>query len=175
MRNPLRRTASDDESSGPLAALALAPGERVLAHLTPDAGGLVAVTTWALAIVAPDGTVSVHRPWHEVQTAQWDGDTGALSVLWFDARHPLQIAIPQSRPFLQALRERVQASVVLTSELALGLGRTGRVAIRADLATGELMEQVVLGRRTRADDPDVAEAVLSAVNYLREQVGLPRR
>ena len=44
--------------------------------------------------------------------------------------------------------------------------------IRQDLSTGELVDQVLLGRGVRAGDPGVQAAVDGALAYLREQVGL---
>ena len=79
----------------------------------------------------------------------------------------------RERVFLQTLRERVQASVVLTEELSLSGRRTGRAVIRQDLRTGDLVEQVVLGRGVRADE-EVSAASARALAWLREQVGLPQ-
>jgi len=44
--------------------------------------------------------------------------------------------------------------------------------IRQDLATGELVQQVILGRGVRPQDPGVEEATAAALADLREQVGL---
>jgi hypothetical protein len=79
----------------------------------------------------------------------------------------------RERVFLQTLRERVQASVVLGEELPLTGRRTGRAVIRQNLRTGELMQQVVLGRGVREDD-EVAAVVARTLAWLREQVGMPQ-
>lgn len=153
----------------------LGPGERVLAAVRTASGAALVATTRGLASVDPDLGCQWHRPWHEVNTGHWDRETESITVMWADGAKPLQVTVPEDRAFLQALRERVQASVVLSTELTLGLGRTGRVAIRKNLSTGELTEQVVLGRRTRAEDPEVAEAVAATADFLREQVGMAPR
>ena len=85
---------------------------------------------------------------------------------------PSQWVFREPTRLLETVRERVQASVVLTQELALGTRRTGRVVIRQDLASGEMVEQVLLGRGVRPDDAGVQDAVDGALAYLREQVGL---
>jgi hypothetical protein len=72
----------------------------------------------------------------------------------------------------ETVRERVQASVVLSVRLTLGERRSGRVAIRQDFATGELIPQTILGRFTRPDDPEVQAHVQAALAHLRDQVGL---
>ena len=68
--------------------------------------------------------------------------------------------------------ERVQASVVLAQRVELGERRSARAVIRQDLASGELVEQVVLGKGVRPDDPGVEPQTAAALAYLREQVGL---
>jgi hypothetical protein len=45
--------------------------------------------------------------------------------------------------------------------------------IRQNLRTGELMQQVVLGRGVREDD-EVAAVVARTLAWLREQVGMPQ-
>ena len=105
----------------------------------------------------------------------WSGEDGSLRVTWVDGERPGQWFV-LTRPAAllpETLRERVQASVVLSTRLVLGEGRTGRVAIRQDLATRALVPQTVLARRVRADDPDVREQVEAALAELRDQVGLP--
>ena len=44
--------------------------------------------------------------------------------------------------------------------------------IRADLRTGDLIEQVVLGRGTRSS-PEIDEIAAAVLVGLREEVGLP--
>ncbi|HWH99222.1 MAG TPA: hypothetical protein VNT27_02740, partial [Propionibacteriaceae bacterium] len=66
------------------------------------------------------------------------------------------------------------ASVVLGEELSLSGRRTGRAVIRQNLRTGELLQQVVLGRGVREDDDEVAAVVARTLAWLREQVGMPQ-
>ena len=99
-----------------------------------------------------------------------------LTVTWTDGTRPGQWTFRGQQTLLpETVRERVQASVVLSTRLVLGERRTGRVAIRQDLATRELVPQTVLARRVRADDPEVRIQVEAALADLRDQVGLPPR
>ena len=58
----------------------------------------------------------------------------------------------------ETLRERVQASVVISEAIDLGNRRTARVVVRKDLATGELLSQALLGPGVRSTDPGVSRA-----------------
>src|SRR6476646_7583239 len=127
-----------------VAALDLPRCDRVLCFATDDnRGGHLVASTWALSYVSTAGDLELRRPWHLVDAGSWQPETATLTVTWVDGRRPGQ----------WTLRERVQASVVLSTRLVLGEGRTGRVAIRQDLATRALVPQTVLARRVRADDP----------------------
>jgi len=162
------------------AALGLARGERVLAFGVDDnTGGYLVATTFALAVVSVGAETStaertLRRRWLYVDAGSWEPQTATLTVTWTDGRRAGQWSFrDQPTRLPETLRERVQASVVITSRLNLGDRRTGRVAIRQDFATRELIPQTILGRYTRADDPEVHAHVEAAMAYLRDQVGLP--
>lgn len=70
------------------------------------------------------------------------------------------------------LRERVQATVVLSDEVDLGAKRRARVVVRKNLETQALLGQTILGRGVRSTDPEVREQTREALDRLREQVGL---
>jgi hypothetical protein len=181
-------------------ALGLAKSERVLAFAVDDSTGAhVVATTSALVVVRSaarqppvltsadgiaDGAASdpgsssveriLRRRWLSVDVGAWDPETATLTVTWADGRRGVQWSFREQQTLLpETVRERVQASVVLSTRLTLGDRRTGRVAIRQDLATRELVEQTILGRYTRADDPEVRAHVEAALAHLRDQVGLP--
>jgi hypothetical protein len=171
-----RRTDKPRLPAAAVEALALGKGERVLQFATDDhTGDHVVATNWAIAVVSPDGDLRWRRPWHEVDTGVWQDETSTLAVTWVDNRRPTQWSFHDQHTLLpETLRERVQASVVLSSVLDLGPRRRGRAVIRQDLATRELLSQAVLGPGVSADDPRVVAHVRSALDDLREQVGLPR-
>jgi hypothetical protein len=155
-------------------ALELAKGERVLAYAVDDnSGAHVVATTYALAVVTSTGQRTVRRRWLSVDAGSWEPETATLTVTWAEGGRAGQWSFrDQQTPLPETLRERVQASVVLSTSLNLGDRRTGRVAIRQDFATRELICQTILGRQARVDDPEVQAHVHAALAHLKDQVGL---
>jgi len=156
-------------------ALELAKGERVLAFAVDDnTGGYVVATTYALAVFTSSVERILRRRWLSVDAGAWEPVTATLTVTWADGRRAGQWSFRDQQTLLpETVRERVQASVVLSTRLNLGDRRTGRVAIRQDFATRDLIPQTILGRYARADDPEVQAHVQAALAHLRDQVGLP--
>ena len=166
-------------------ALALAKGERILAFGVDDnTGAHLVATTYALAVVASTAgpmaaeiltaELGARRRWMSVDAGSWEPETATLTVTWADGARAAQWSFRDQRTRLpETLRERVQASVVLSTRLTLGDRRQGRVAIRQDFATRELLAQTILGRHASADDPEVQAHVQAALAHLRDQVGLP--
>jgi hypothetical protein len=158
-----------------LQALQLPRGERVLTFGVDDnTGDHVVATNHSLAAVAANGTVRLRRPWHLVDAGVWSHDAWTLTVSWVDGSRPAQWSFKEQEIRLpETLRERVQASVVLTAELSFPGQGKGRVAIRHDQASGELLSQTLLGRGVHGDDPAVKAQVRAVLNDLRDEVGLP--
>ena len=156
-------------------ALELAKGERVLAFAVDDnTGGYLVATTYALAVFTSSVERILRRRWLSVDAGAWEPVTATLTVTWADGRRAGQWSFRDQQTLLpETVRERVQASVVLSTRLNLGDRRTGRVAIRQDFATRDLIPQTILGRYARADDPEVQAHVQAALAHLRDQVGLP--
>ena len=171
-------------------ALELAKGERVLSFAADDnTSAHVVATTYALAVVSstPVSSTQVNSPavnpfaertlrrrWLSVDAGAWEPETATLTVTWADGRRAGQWSFRDQPTMLpETVRERVQTSVVISTRLTLGDRRSGRVAIRQDFATGELIAQTILGRFTRSDDPEVQAHVHAALAHLRDQVGLP--
>jgi hypothetical protein len=156
-------------------ALELAKGERVLAFAVDDnTGGYVVDKTYALAVFTSSVERILRRRWLSVDAGAWEPVTATLTVTWADGRRAGQWSFRDQQTLLpETVRERVQASVVLATRLNLGDRRTGRVAVRQDFATRELIPQTILGRYARADDPEVQAHVQAALAHLRDQVGLP--
>lgn len=154
-------------------ALGLSRGEQVLAWASEGADGVTVVTTnHALYAVEPGSEVRLARPWHLVDGGVWDHDTFLLTVTWVDGAAPSQFRLTGPGRVPETVRERVQASVVLADEVSLPGRRRARVVVRQDLASGALLDQVVLGRGVRGDEPGVQEATDAALREVREQVGL---
>lgn len=162
-------------SAALLAALDLPRSEKVLAFATDDNTGAVVVASTAQFALVDGETVLWRRPWLDVDTGQWNPDNWTLTVTWVGAGRGAQFTFKQQETRLpEVFHERVQASVVLAASLpTTGPGQSGRVVIRKNLRTGELSEQVLLGRRTQSSDPAVERAVAAVRADLRDQVGMP--
>jgi hypothetical protein len=178
MPNPFRGRRGDDVPGDVAAALTDVDGGRVLsAAPEADSRAWLVAGPFTLSLVDPGRPEPLvwSRPWHEVDAGSWSREASQLTVTWVDRSRPGQWRLDdgqRERSFLQTLRERVTASVVLTEELALTGRRTGRAVIRQDLRTGGLVEQVVLGRGVQPDE-EVSAASARALAWLREQVGMP--
>jgi hypothetical protein len=171
MAIPLRR--GEKLPSAVRSALELGPGERVLTWgREASSATTVVATNQRLCAVGAAGERAMARPWHDVDGGTWSSELGQLTVTWVDGARPSQWLLGESSLLPETLRERVQASVVLAHRIDLAPRRSARAVIRQDLATGDLLEQVVLGRGVRGDDPEVALQVAAALAHLREQVGL---
>ncbi|MFN2539657.1 MAG: hypothetical protein ABR549_16095 [Mycobacteriales bacterium] len=154
-------------------AVELGPSERVLSWGREEASGTTVVATnQRLCAVGGAGERVMTRPWHDVDGGTWSSELGQLTVTWVDGSRPSQWVLGESSLLPETVRERVQASVVLAQRIDLGPRRSARAVIRQDLGSGDLLEQVVLGRGVPGDDPEVAQQAAAALAYLREQVGL---
>ena len=129
---------------------------RARRHPTPDAvrRAPVAAGEKVLAgIVAGDGTVAVGTrdavyvgerrvPWESVERADWSQDTTTLTVVevgtWGDRRPVHTLVVARPGRFLELVRERVTASVVLQRHVRV----TGRQGLR-----------VIARRAPRGDQP----------------------
>jgi hypothetical protein len=175
MRLFTRKSARNGPPPAITAALGLAKGERVLAFGVDDnTGAYVVATNFGFAVVTPNAQPAIRRLWLFVDAGAWEPQTATLTVTWADGSRGGQWSFHDQQTLLpETLRERVQASVVIATRLSLGDRRKGRVAIRQDFETGELIPQTILGRYARADDPEVQAHVAAALAHLRDQVGLP--
>jgi hypothetical protein len=158
------------------AAIAPEEHEKLLAWAVEDGSGVTVVAgrhrLYALT-PAPDGPhLTLSRPWHLVDAGLWSGDDGSLRVTWVDGERPARFVLTDPGLLPETLRERVQASVIISESLDLGNRRTARVVVREDLTTRVLLSQVLLGPGVRSTDPGVSEQVRAGLARVREQVGL---
>jgi len=158
------------------AAIAPEPHEKLLAWALEEGSGVTVVAgrhrLYAVS-PGPEGLrLTLSRPWHLVDAGLWSGEDGSLRVTWVDGGRPARFVLPDPGQLPEALRERVQASVVLVEAVELPRRRSARVVVRKDLATGALLSQAVLGPGVRSTDPGVSEQVSAGLARVREQVGL---
>jgi hypothetical protein len=154
------------------ARLDLRGGDRVVAWAQLLDGWAVA-TVRGLS-VALDGAEVRRRPWSDVDRAGLDPETATLTVVWVEGAPDL-LRLTDDRPaaFPQALRERVQSSVVHTETVTTPDGHRVRVALRRG-EDGALLTQVLGDERVDLTDPRVAALVDAAEARVREAAGLPR-
>jgi hypothetical protein len=163
-----RRPAADER-----ARLALRPGDRALVAADLTDGRRVVATRLALYVLTADEVT--RAPWADVDQGSLDPATRTLTVrwVWGDSTRLRFAEDRASIVFNQTFRERVQASVVHTTSVALPGGRRARVALRRD-EDGELFSQVLAEGDVDLADPDVAPLIDAAEDAVRDAAGLPR-
>ncbi len=175
----LRRRRVPAEVEG---ALDLGRGERVLACARDErTDAYVVATTARLAVVpAPDAvspgsarSVELRRSWSDVEGGAWEPRTGTISVTWVAGGRAAQWTLREGgERFAQVFYERVAASLLIDAPLDHEGRPLGRVAIRRDLATGQLLRQVIWIRGVRRDDAAVQARAERLLDALGEGVGM---
>lgn len=130
------------------------------AAAAPSAVGAAAAARWT-------------RPWLDVAAGAWEPKSRTITVTWADGGRPQMWTLADARVDLPSVfQDRVRASVLLAVPVQMGETDLGRVALRKDLATGALVDQVTLRRKSAAADPEVAAYIAELLAHLREQAGL---
>jgi hypothetical protein len=140
--------------------LQLARGERPLAWASDIAGHWYVGTDRALHLAAGDGFRKV--AWEEIERADWNADSGLLSVIevtaWGEPERRVEISVDQPGQLLELVRERVTKSVVI-NVYAPVRGRRGLSVIgrRSPAGDGQVTWAYVLAVGLDPDDPDVRD------------------
>ena len=151
-------------------ALGIGRGDRVLAWSSLVGGGVAVALVGGLRVLTPRGERLLHD-WTDVDHAPWDGDSSMLLVWWVDSRRPTPLEVQDDVGGLpEAVRERVQSSVLLTTGVPLPDSGDGRIALRRN-ASGQLTVQALLPPGVRDDDPRVKEALAAAIDSLWAEAG----
>lgn len=87
-------------------------------------------TSHHLALVSAEGQLIWKRPWHEAESGDWRDDSSLLTVLWVGRRRPDQWRLRNTSVLLQAVRDRIQSSVMIADVVRVQGARTVRVAVR---------------------------------------------
>lgn len=150
--------------------MALGPGERVLAGATSSVGDVVGTRD---ALYLP-GALRV--PWHLLDGAEWDSETGVLTVRevgTFGRVRPVhRLELDDPRRLLELVRERITASIVLTRQVPVtGHGGATVVGRRPTTGLRELVWFVEYDAGLDPDDPTVQAAVEQALAAARAEVG----
>ncbi|MFL6052069.1 MAG: hypothetical protein ACJ72W_04000 [Actinoallomurus sp.] len=137
-------------------------GERVLA-----VGGETVATDRALYL--PGAEESIRLPWERVEQATWQD--GVLVVREVGGRrHTVRLSEPGSVP--EAVRERVTATVVVSTHVKLPAGGVRIVGRRPPRAEGDLRWTFVFDRGLDPADPSLLAQAERALEEIRRQTGL---
>lgn len=166
------------------AALALEPGERVLAVAAApaDAGGgtrdnvsgavpHVIATDRALHVPAAGGGLARIR-YESIAKVSWDGDLATLTVVLPEPEGRLDLPLAEPGYLPETVRERVQSTIVYSQHVPLD-GRRG-VLVSARRAPGAEQTRwvVVFDAGLDRNDPRLRERAERVVAELRAQTGI---
>lgn len=143
--------------------LALERGERVLTFAASGDGFVVATD---LALFLPDGT---RLPYELIDRAWWD-DEGLRVTTTDGGRHQADVAEPRSVP--EALRERVNATIVVNKHVTLA-GRGGVRLVARRKPGGEVLGWTfVYDAGLDPEDPGLRALAEQALEGVRRSMGV---
>jgi hypothetical protein len=150
---------------------------KVLASAGSADGAWLVGTRDALVVVPSEAGEEQVVPWEQVQRADWDVDSSTLTVERVEAFGapvvPLVFEVAAPGPFLQLLRERVSASIVVQKRVVLerkrGLTVIGR---RPPSGAGEVTWAYELDKGVDPADPTVVAAAEEGLREAQESLGL---
>ena len=157
-------------------AVAVAPGERLLASAAAPDGTVLAGTRDAFYLAVPGEEVR-RTPWEDVEAARWDRDTDTFHLsevgTWGQQRPHVVVELGEPGRLLELVRERVTASVVLQRHVAVD-GRRGLRVIARRAPSGEHPVKWIYeyDEGVDPDDPEVRRAAEQALAAARLEVGL---
>jgi hypothetical protein len=150
---------------------------RVLASAETAEGTWLVGTRDALVVVSSANGEIETVPWEGVQRADWDVETSTLTVERVEEFGapvvPMVFEVAAPGPFLQLLRERVSASIVVQKRVVLerkrGLTVIGR---RPPSGDGEVTWAYELDKGVDPADPAVLAAADAGLREAQESLGL---
>lgn len=155
---------------GPRPGVEVGRGESVLAWAEAADGTVLAGTRDALYL---DGS---RVPWEEVEAADWDRDSEQLRFTevgrWGEPRASHSFSVAEQRTFLELVRERVTASVVVQRHVPVrGSAGFRVVARRPPRGDRPIAWFVEYDETVEPDDPDVVPLVEASLAAARREVG----
>lgn len=181
-RNPFKRSV--DVPPEVVAAASLARGEKVLAGARATDGTWLLGTREALLVV-PSPTepssaaepVETRIPWEQVDRADWDREEDRLVVSevgeFGRVRPQHAFNVPDPGLFLELVRERVTASVVLQRRV-LTAGKRGLTVIgrRPPVGDGEVSWAYQFDPGVDPEDPEVMALAEAGLRDAQAELGL---
>jgi hypothetical protein len=157
-----------------LARADLPRGEKVLAHAVATDETWLLGTRRHLALVGPAETV--HIPWERIEDAAWEQEASRLRVTEigsYGEQRPAYSFEVEEHPalFLQLVRERVTASIVLQRRVPVR-GKLGLTVIgRRSPVGGPVAWMHAYDPGLDPDDPEVAAVADRALAGAQSEVG----
>ncbi len=147
----------------------MAAGERVLAWTTAVDGAVLAGTRDAVYLAG------ARVPWEQVEAADWNRDTDQFRVSevgsWGEQRREHGFTVGEPGRFLELVRERVTASVVLQRSVTVRGDAGIRIIARRPPRGGALDWFLDYDAGLDPEDPEVRSAVDGALTTARQEVG----
>jgi hypothetical protein len=177
-RNPFKRSV--DVPAEVVAAASLARGEKVLAGARATDGSWLLGTREALLVVpAPAGgePVETRIPWEQVERADWDREEDRLVVSevgeFGRVRPQHAFSVPDPGLFLELVRERVTASVVLQRRVVTA-GTRGLMVLgrRPPAGDGEVSWAYQFDAGVDPEDPEVMALAEAGLRAAQAELGL---
>lgn len=155
--------------------LDLLPGERVLTAVEDPGRQWQVATDQALHVGAGDSRRRI--PWQRVDRATWDRDVerlGVVEVADFGQPQPrFDLDVGHSSRFLEVVRERVTASIVMSRYVAVTSSRGLKVvARRSPTGVGEVTWSFWLDVGLDPSDPVVRDVADRGLSEARAELGL---
>lgn len=152
--------------------LQLAKGDRILAYAPMNTGWLIG-TRHVLAIVAESVEL---WPWEQLQGAQWDQETAILTVEaigeFGQPRPRVEAKLDNPRRFLQLVRERITATVVIQRRFPIDGEQGFRVIARRSPATGEIEFMVEFDPGVNPEDERISALAQRGISLIQGELGL---
>lgn len=176
MRLALPRRRGGVPSPPPEVLAAADLGEPVLGSARGDDGTWLLGTRSRLAVVPVDGE-PVRLRWEQVEDAGWSGEAEAVRVRelapYGETRRTWEVPVTEREPraFLELLRERVTASVVVQRRAGVHRRQGVVVACRRNPTGGPLRFDVVFDAGLDPEDPVVRVAAEDLLARVRAELG----
>ncbi|GGD29965.1 hypothetical protein GCM10007231_31850 [Nocardioides daphniae] len=147
----------------------------MLAHAVAEDGSVLAGTRDALHLAPIGGAEPQRVPWQLVEAADWDAEASTFRVSevgeWGAERPEHAYVLDEARLFLELVRERVTASIVLQRHVAVPGGGMRVIARRAPHGSSEVLWVYEYDAGVDPSDAAVREAAEAALAQAKDEVG----